>query len=617
MTPRDRQSEPREEWVPADDRVIATAVRRSLIVLAVVLLLAAAGVWWYTRPAPKVEVAEAPAAAPARLSKAESPAPPELRFTDVTRQAGIDFVHDNGAYGLKLLPETMGSGAAFADFDDDGDADLLLVNGDLWPWHDYPAERARPTQRLYLNDGTGSFTDATGGSGLDASFYGTAPAVGDFDGDGRDDVFIAAVGGNRLFRNLGDGRFQEVTERAGVSGDSEDWSSCAAFVDIDADGDLDLYVCNYVQWSRTIDLEVDYRLTGIGRAYGPPNNYAGSHSCLYRNDGDGTFTDISERAGIEITRPDTGLPEGKALAVRPSYVNDDGMIDLIVANDTVRNFVFINQGGTFEERGVETGLAFDPSGHATGAMGIDIARVGVGGPRVVAIGNFSGEMTSFYLSQGRTALFADQAATSGVGPPSRLALSFGVFFFDADLDGRPDLFQTNGHLEEQINVVRPSQHYAQPAQLFWNCGSECPRRFATAGSGDLDEPLVGRAAAYADIEGDGDLDILITQVARRPVLLRNDQETGHHWLRVHLAQDGPNPRAIGALVRAQTGSGQHEQMIMPTRSYQAQVQPVAHFGLGADAGPMDLEVTWPDRDTTVHAVDAVNRTLVIDRPSEP
>ncbi len=308
-------------------------------------------------------------------------------------------MHENGAYGLKLLPETMGGGAAFADFDNDGDPDLLLVNGDLWPWHDYPADRKRPVQHLFLNDGTGRFTDATDGSGLDISFYGTAPAVGDFDGDGREDIFIAAVGKNRLFRNLGDGKFIDVTEEAGVAGGAKDWSSCGAFVDIDSDGDLDLFVCNYVQWSREIDLEVDYRLTGIGRAHGPPNNYAGSHNRLYRNNGDGTFSDVSDEAGIEVSRPDTDRPEGKALAVIPAYINDDGLIDLVVANDTVRNFVFINRGGAFEERGVESGLAFDSAGHATGAMGIDIANIETGGPSAVAIGNFSGEMAVSVVQQ--------------------------------------------------------------------------------------------------------------------------------------------------------------------------------------------------------------------------
>ncbi|MEX0915419.1 MAG: CRTAC1 family protein [Wenzhouxiangellaceae bacterium] len=612
MTPR----EPRDrddEWVADDDRVIGTALKWSAAALVLAGLLAAAGGWWLTRPAPPESVIEAIPTTPARTGIQASETPPEIPFTDVTEQAGIDFVHETGGYGLKLLPETMGSGAAFADFDADGDTDLLLVNGGLWPWHDYSPDRERPTHKLYLNRGDGRFVDATTGSGLDASFYGTAPVVGDFDGDGLPDVFIAAVGGNRMFRNLGGGRFADVTEASGVAGKVGDWSSCGAFFDADGDGDLDLFVCNYVEWSLDIDLAADYRLTGIGRAFGPPTNYAGTHNRLYRNNGDGTFTDVSARAGIEVAHPDSGRPEGKALAVIPVDINGDGLLDLVVANDTIRNFLFLNRGGTFEELGVETGLAFDPDGHATGAMGMDTTLVDGSGQRAIAIGNFSGEMTSFYLSQGTPELFADQSATSGIGPRSRQALTFGLFFFDADLDGRPDIFQANGHLEQEIHQVQPGQTYAQPPQLFWNCGNECPRRFLEAGGGDLGRPLAGRAAAYADIDNDGDQDILITQVGARPVLLRNDQQTGHRWLRVRLEQDGPNRAAIGAVVRLENVGTLQQQTIMPTRGYQAQVMPAAVFGLGDDPQVPEVVVTWPDGAQSRHPVTGLDRELVIRR----
>lgn len=611
---KDRRSNPDEEWVPTDDRVIGTAFRYSLILLLALAALITTGAWLYTNRAPQPPASEAHVEIPTSLPSQKTVAPPDLHFTDITDEAGIDFVHENGAYGRKFLPETMGGGAAFSDLDNDGDPDLLLVNGNLWPWHEYPEGRDAPVQHLYLNDGDGNFTNATSGSGLDKSFYGTAPAIGDFDGDGREDIFIAAVGRNRLFRNLGNGQFREVTSTAGVAGGSDEWSSCAAFLDIDADGDLDLFVCNYVDWSREIDLEVDYRLTGIGRAYGPPNNYAGTHSRLYRNNGDGTFSDISAEAGIQVTNPETGRQEGKALAVLPTYINDDRRPDLIVANDTVRNFVFINQGGIFEERGIETGLAFDPAGHATGAMGIDTALVDRPEQRqAVAIGNFSGEMTSFYLSQGQS-LFADQSATSGIGPSSRLALSFGVFFFDADLDGRPDLFQTNGHLEQEINSVQPGQHYAQPSQLFWNCGSECPRRFIAAGTGDIHQPLVGRAAAYTDIDGDGDLDILITQVAKTPILLRNDQQTTNNWLQVSLRQSHDNTRAIGATVRLESDSFTQERHMFPTRGYQSHMPPVAYFGLDDDPQTsISFTVIWPDGSRTTKNIFRVNRSFITRR----
>jgi len=602
-----------DDWVAADDRVIGTALRWSVAVLGLAGLLTAAGVWWLTRPAPPETISEAAPATPASVELGTSPQPPDMPFTDVTAQAGIDFVHETGAYGLKLLPETMGSGAAFADFDIDGDTDLLLVNGDLWPWHDYPSDHERPVQKLYLNRGDGRFVDATAGSGLDTSVYGTAPVIGDFNGDGLPDVFIAALGENRLFRNLGDGRFEDVTGLAGVAGHSGDWSSCGAFFDADNDGDLDLFVCNYVEWSLDIDLAVDYRLTGIGRAFGPPTNYAGTHNRLYRNNSDGTFTDIGAAAGIEITHPVSGRPEGKALAVVPVDINGDGLLDLVVANDTVRNFLFLNRGGRFGEVGVETGLAFDPEGHATGAMGMDTTLLGATRQRAIAIGNFAGEMTSLYLSHGTPELFADQSATSGIGPPSRLALTFGLFFFDADLDSRPDLFQANGHLEQEIHLVQPGQTYAQPPQLFWNCGDACPRRFLAAGSGDLGRPLAGRAAAYADIDGDGDLDVLITRVADRPVLLRNDQQTGHRWLRVRLEQDGWNRAAIGATVQMKTANTSETQTIIPTRGYQAQVLPAVTFGLGRQPEHPELIVTWPDGTESRHSVPGLDRELVIQK----
>lgn len=603
------------QWVDADDRVIATGVKWSLGVIGAAGILAVGAAWFYSRPAPPDAIPEALPSAPARLPEAASTqaGPPELPFTDITDQSGIDFVHEAGGYGLKLLPETMGGGAAFADFDADGDPDLLLVNGNLWPWHEYPPERGRPTQALYLNQGDGRFSNATAGSGLDVSLYGTAPVVGDFDGDGLPDVFIAAAGENRLFRNLGGGRFEDVTAAAGVAGDSGDWSTCGAFFDADGDGDLDLFVCNYVEWSLEIDLAVDYRLTGIGRAFGPPTNYAGKHNRLYRNDGGGRFTDISESAGIRVSHPVSGRPEGKALAVIPADINEDGLIDLVVANDTVRNFLFLNRGGTFEEVGVETGLAFDPDGRATGAMGLDAARIGAAGQQAIAMGNFAGEMTSLYLSQGTPELYADQSSTSGIGPPSRLALTFGLFFFDADLDGRLDLFQANGHLEQEIQLVQPGQTYAQPPQLFWNCGDTCPRRFLVAGSGDLARPLAARAAAYADIDNDGDLDILVTQVGASPVLLRNDQQTGHRWLRVRLEQDGPNRAAIGAVVRLENTGTPQQQSIMPTRGYQAQVMPTALFGLGDDPQAPEVVVTWPDGTESRHPVPGLDRELVIRR----
>jgi hypothetical protein len=585
MQPEDNNQQQREA-------IIRRAFYRSLGVIVTVALVAVV-LWVVSRqesapPPPQEAIVTGP------VSMQEEPrvAPPDVHFTDITAAAGIDFVHVNGSYGEKLMPETIGSGAAFIDYDNDGDQDLLLVNSGEWPGHE---QGARATPGFYRNDGHGGFEDVTRESGLAIPCYGMGAAVGDYDNDGWTDLYITTLGGNYLLHN-DHGHFRDVTADAGVAGLEEDWSTAAAFIDYDNDGDLDLFVGNYVLWSRKINLEIDFQVTGLGRAYGAPNHFTGAANRLYRNEGDGRFSDVSHAAGIVITDPVSGLPVGKTLGVAPVDYDADGWLDLFVANDTDRNFLYHNLGnGHFEEIGGLEGVAYDRNGKSTSAMGIDAAWFRNDAELGVGIGNFANEMSSLFVTADGAAPFADEAILEGFGPASRLALTFGLFFFDYDLDGRQDLFQANGHLENDINIVQPSQTYAQSPQLFWNCGAICRTRFIeVSDSGDLSESLVGRGATYADIDADGDLDVVIVQNGRRAVLLRNDQQLGHHWLRLQLQGRGSNRSAIGARVDLSAGGTRQRRLVMPTRSYLSQVELPLTFGLG-DARRVDaLRVTWPN-----------------------
>ena len=587
------------------------AFRWPAILLVGLVVMAAGVVWWLRRPS--VEKPAAAVDAAPRVEVRAAGEPPKVTFTDVTREAGIDFVHFNGATGAKLLPETMGGGGAFFDLDRDGDADLLLVNSTSWPGD--PQRPHAPTVSLYRNAGGGRFENVTAAAAPKLDFYGQGVAVGDYDGDGWTDAFITAVGSNHLLRNV-EGRLVDVTAQAKVAGAPDAWSSGAAFFDADKDGDLDLFVCNYVQWSPEIDRQVGYQLTGVGRAYGPPLNYQGTYSYLYRNNGDGTFTDVSKEAGIDVDN-EAKAPAGKGLAVFPIDVDRDGATDLLVANDTVRKFLFHNKGdGTFEEVGEAWGLAYDRDGNATGAMGVDAAVYRNDGELGFVVGNFANEMTSLYVSQGDPTLFVDEAITEGIGAPTRRVLKFGILFLDYDLDGRLDLLQANGHLEEAIDRVDPSQTYRQAAQLFWNAGAEAERTFTlvdSASTGDLARPIVGRGSAYADYDGDGDLDVLLLQVGGAPLLLRNDQRLGHHWLRVRLEGQEKEREAIGAWLELKAGGVTQRRQATPNRSYLSQSELPVTFGLGKADRVESLVVTWPDGSTQPVTVDGVDREITVTR----
>jgi hypothetical protein len=596
------------------EALIRKAFYRSLAVI-VVLALAVTGIWYVTRDNTRPQaIEEAVVSGPVIKESAPPQVPPPVSFTDITHEAGIDFVHVNGSTGEKLMPETIGSGAAFLDYDNDGDQDLLLVNSKWWTGEE---REPTPTLAFYRNDGHGRFTDLTAEAGLKITSFGMGAAVGDYDNDGWNDLYITTLGKNYLFRN-DHGRFVDVTAQADVAGLDTDWSTAAAFIDYDNDGDLDLFVGNYVLWSRKIDLEIDFQLTGLGRAFGAPNHFTGANNRLYRNEGNGRFTDVSLAAGIAVTNPESGMPEGKTLGVAPIDYDQDGWIDLVTSNDTVRNFLYHNLGnGRFEEIGALEGIAYDRNGKATGAMGIDAAYFRNDGDLGIGIGNFANEMSSLFVTEAGHAPFADEAILVGFGPASRLALTFGLFFFDYDLDGRLDIFQANGHLEGDINVVQPSQTYAQPPQLFWNCGDACRTPFVLAkNTGDLNEPLVGRGAAYADIDGDGDLDIVVVQNGRRAVLFRNNQQLGHHWLRVKLEGRTVNRNAIGAVLTLTANGVTQRRSVMPTHSYLSQVELPVTFGLG-DAQQVDnLTVTWPNGRSQTVPVAQLDTTLTITQPGD-
>ena len=601
---------PEGELVPEDDRIIGQAFRWSMLAVLVAAILGGLVWWLLQRPEDVGPTAEIEAASPVEVARTAAD-PPAVSFTNVTQDVGIGFVHYNGARGEKLLPETMGGGAAFLDLDLDGDQDLLFVNGTDWP-HTADPERRFPTLTVYRNEG-GGFELA---ESPDADFYGMGLAVADYDGDGDPDVFVTAVGANHLFENR-EGKLVDVTDEAGVAGADDAWSTAAAWLDYDGDEDLDLFVGNYVKWSKEIDLELDYRLTGVGRAYGPPLNYEGTFPYLYRNDG-GTFTDVSADAGIQVENPATGVPVAKTLAVAPIDVDRDGWIDLMVANDTVQNFFFHNQGdGTFLEAAELYGLAYDREGTATGAMGIDAGYFRNDDALGFLIGNFANEMTSVYVSQGDPTLYADEAITEGIGAPTRRALSFGLVLFDFDLDGRLDVMQSNGHLEEQIASVDPSQSYRQSPQLFWNAGPDAPRSFVpvepTAENG-LAVQLVGRGLTYGDYDEDGDLDVLLLQTGGPPALLRNDQQLGHAWTRIRVEGEGSNRDALGAWIELTAGGVTQRRQVMPTRSYLSQVPLPVTFGLGEATAIEKVVVTWPDgTEQDVTGQVAVGRENVVRR----
>ena len=520
----------------------------------------------------------------------------DVEFIDVTTAAGIGFVHTSGAAGEKFLPETLGSGALFLDVDGDGWQDIYFVNSTSW------SGGGETLPALYRNDGDGTYSDITAGSGLDVALYGLGGAAADYDNDGHVDLYVTALGPNRLFRGRGDGTFEDVTAAAGVG--DERFSTSALWFDYDADGALDLFVANYVEW--TPETDIFCTLDGEAKSYCTPESYTGQRPTLYRNRGDGTFEDVTAAAGLDV-------PSSKALGVAMLDYDADGWLDLFVANDTEPDQLFRNGGdGTFEDIGLVAGVAFSEGGVARAGMGVDAVDYDGSGRPSIVVGNFSNEMIALFHNEGG-GLFIDEAPRSEVGSASLLTLAFACFFFDYDLDGHPDIFAANGHVADDIERVQARVTYAQPPHLFRNVGRGRFEDAVPDVGADLAEPMVARGAAYADVDNDGDLDLLVTINDGPARLLRNDGGSANNVLRVRTVGGRSNRDGIGARVEVTLADGRSLwQRVKTGSSYASQSELTVTFGLGQATAVDAIRVAWPSGQTDRLGQTPANQRLTIE-----
>ena len=509
---------------------------------------------------------------------------PGFHLTNVTAAAGIQFQHNSGAYGGKLLPETLGSGCAFLDYDRDGWQDILLVNGMDWPGH----SKQRSTLKLYRNNHNGTFSDVTKATGLDIELYGMGVAVGDYDNDGFPDIYISCVGQSRLFRNTGKGAFIDVTKASGLLG-RQGFSTSALWFDYDRDGLLDLFVCNYVRWSPEHD--VFCSLDGTHKSYCTPEAYRGDTCWLFHNRGNGTFEDVTATSGIFDS-------SSKSLGVAMFDYDQDGWPDLLVANDTQPNKLYKNlRNGKFKDVAVESGLAFSTEGKARAGMGVDTGDFENSGKAGIAITNFDNEMIGLYHSMNsdpaRGASYDDIAIPSGLGAPSRSTLGFGCAFFDANLDGWLDLAVANGHIDETVRNIRGNVGYAQAPQLFLNQRAGRFRDVAPQVGGGFATPIVGRGLAYGDFDRDGDLDLLITTNNGPAYLFRNDLTGENRSIRFQLVGTKSNRDAIGATVKIFSAGLSQSRVVHGGSSYLSQSELPVTFGVGKSEKIERVTIDWP------------------------